>query len=148
MDTLQDFQLNYKHVTILALATEGKKEVINKMCVEAAKGFELAIIQKVRSLRRGGGGVSLKNEQKGTGKGVLACVYVRGPVFPIDHNEDRFFCTLLLCATFRSFLCTVHYFLCTLSAKIDTYSLVTSDAYFVINSYLYYYSNPCLKALE
>ena len=26
MDTLQDFQLNYKHVTILALATEGKKE--------------------------------------------------------------------------------------------------------------------------
>ena len=52
MDTLQDFQLNYKHVTILALATEGKKEVINKMCVEAAKGFELAIIQKVRSLRR------------------------------------------------------------------------------------------------
>ena len=48
------------------------------MCVEAAKGFELAIIQKVRSLRRegGGGGGSFKNEQTGTGKRVLACVYV------------------------------------------------------------------------
>ena len=63
------------------------------------------VIQKVRSLRRGGGGhlkVS-KNEQK-EGGGVLACVYVRfvkkdaemfkmkfysySPVFPIDHNED------------------------------------------------------------
>ena len=51
------------------------------MCVEAAKGFELAIIQKVRSLRREGGaggegGGSLKNEQKGTGNRVLVCVYV------------------------------------------------------------------------
>ena len=39
--TLQDFQVNYKHVTILALAPESEKEVINKMHVEAAKGFEL-----------------------------------------------------------------------------------------------------------
>ena len=39
--TLQDFQVSYKHVTISALATEAQKEVINRMCVEAAKGFEL-----------------------------------------------------------------------------------------------------------
>ena len=55
MGTLQDFQLNYKHVTILALATKAEEEVINKMCVEAAKDFEFGVIQKVRSLRRGGG---------------------------------------------------------------------------------------------
>ena len=41
MDTLQDFQVYYKHVTIPALATEAEKEVINRMCVEAAKCFEL-----------------------------------------------------------------------------------------------------------
>ena len=40
-DTLQDFKVNYKHVTIPALATEAEKEVINRMCVEVAKGFEL-----------------------------------------------------------------------------------------------------------
>ena len=39
--TLQDFQVNYEHVTILAVAPESEKEVINKMRVEAAKGFEL-----------------------------------------------------------------------------------------------------------
>ena len=78
MDTLQDFQLNYKHVTILALATEGKKEVINKMCVEAAKGFELAIIQKVRSLRRGGGGGVIEKRTKRNRKGSTSmCVRSR-----------------------------------------------------------------------
>ena len=41
MDTLQDFQVNYKLVTILALAIEAEKEVVNRMCFEAAKGFEL-----------------------------------------------------------------------------------------------------------
>ena len=41
IDTLQDFQVNYKHATIPALATEAEKEVVNRMCVEAAKGFEL-----------------------------------------------------------------------------------------------------------
>ena len=41
MDTLEDFQVNYKHVTIPALAMEAQKEVINRMCVEEAKGFEL-----------------------------------------------------------------------------------------------------------
>ena len=41
MDTHQDFQVNYKHVTIPALPMEAEKEVINRMCVEAAKGFKL-----------------------------------------------------------------------------------------------------------
>ena len=41
MDTLRDFQVNYIHVTIPALAMQAEKEVINRMCVEAAKGFEL-----------------------------------------------------------------------------------------------------------
>ena len=41
MDTLQDFQVNYKHITIPAFATEAEKEVITRMCVEAAKGFKL-----------------------------------------------------------------------------------------------------------
>ena len=41
MDTLRDFQVNYIHVTIPALAMQAEKEVINIMCVEAAKGFEL-----------------------------------------------------------------------------------------------------------
>ena len=40
----------------------------------------------------------------------------------------------LLCTTFRSFLCTVHYFLCAFSAKIATYSLVVDNVYFVISS--------------
>ena len=59
-------------------------------------------MQKVRSLKRGGGmggGGSLKSEQKRTGRGgVLACVYVRlkknadilvlqlFSSFPIDYN--------------------------------------------------------------
>ena len=37
---------------------------------------------------------------------------------------DRFRQTFLLCTTFRSFLCTIHYFLCAFSAKMATYSLV------------------------
>ena len=37
MDTFQDFQVNYKQVTTPALATKPDKEVINRMCVEAAK---------------------------------------------------------------------------------------------------------------
>ena len=41
MNTLLDFQVNYKHVNIPAIATIAEKEVINRMCVEAAKGFEL-----------------------------------------------------------------------------------------------------------
>ena len=41
MDFLHDFQVNYKHVNIPALATKTEKEVINRMCLEAAKGFEL-----------------------------------------------------------------------------------------------------------
>ena len=97
------------------------------------KNLTLGVIQKVPSLRRGGG--------------VLACVYVRflnknakifkmkfyiySPVFPIDHNEDWFFGTLLLCTTF---LCTVHYFLCTFLAKMAIYSLVIDNVYFVICS--------------
>ena len=66
---------------------------------------DLGVIQKVRSLRRGGGR-PLKSEQKQTGErrggGVLVCVYVRffkryaeiskmkfynySPVFSIDYN--------------------------------------------------------------
>ena len=38
---------------------------------------------------------------------------------------------LLLCTTFHSFLCTVHYFLCAFSAKMATYSLVIDNVYFV-----------------
>ena len=44
MVTLQGFQVDYKHVTIpchYSLASEAEKEVISKMCVEAAKVFEL-----------------------------------------------------------------------------------------------------------
>ena len=50
------------------------------------------------------------------------------------YNKDWFFCTLLLCKTFRSFFCTVHYFLCAFSAKMATYSLVIDNVYFVISS--------------
>ena len=120
----------------LLLPLTERKKLLIKCVLKQLKVLSWRSFKKyVRWGEKEGG--SLKNEQKGTGKRVLACVYVWGPVFPIDHNEDRFFCTLLLCATFRPFLCTVHYFLCALSAKIATYSLVTSDAYFVINSYLY-----------
>ena len=41
MDTLQIFQINPKHVTILALAIETEKEVINRMFVKAAKVSDL-----------------------------------------------------------------------------------------------------------
>ena len=41
MDTLQDFQVNYKHVTIPAFVTEVEEEVGNRMCVKGAKGYEL-----------------------------------------------------------------------------------------------------------
>ena len=34
---------------------------------------------------------------------------------------DRFRQPFLLCTTFRSFLCTIHYFLCPSSAKMDLY---------------------------
>ena len=37
---------------------------------------------------------------------------------------DRFRQPFLLCTTFRSFLCTSHYFLCAFLAKMATYSLV------------------------
>ena len=111
------------------------------------KNLTLGVIQKVPSLRRGGG-ESFKSEQKWTGGGgVLAFVYIRffkknaeifkmkfyiySPVFPIDHNEDWFFGTLLLCTTF---LCTVHYFPCTFLAKMAIYSLVIDNVYFVISS--------------
>ena len=64
----------------------------------------LGVIQNVRSLR-GGGGASLKSEQKRTGGGgVLACVYLcflknyaeifkmkfysSSPVFNIDYNSS------------------------------------------------------------
>ena len=47
---------------------------------------------------------------------------------------DRFRQPFLLCTTFRSFLCTVHYFLCAFSAKMATYSLVIDNVYFVISS--------------
>ena len=50
------------------------------------------------------------------------------------HNEDLFVCMLLLCTTFRCFLCTVHYFLCAFLAKMATYSLVMDNVYFVISS--------------
>ena len=33
MDIPQDFRVNYKHITILDLAMEAQKEVINRMCV-------------------------------------------------------------------------------------------------------------------
>ena len=35
--TLQDFQVNCKHVPIPALATEAEKKVINRICVETAR---------------------------------------------------------------------------------------------------------------
>ena len=41
MDLLQIFQINPKHVTILALAIETEKEVINGMFVKAAKVSDL-----------------------------------------------------------------------------------------------------------
>ena len=48
------------------------------------------VIQKVRSLIRGGEGGSLKSEKNKTKGGVLTCVYVRffkkNAVFPIDYN--------------------------------------------------------------
>ena len=47
---------------------------------------------------------------------------------------DRFCKPFLLCTTFSSFLCTVHYFLCAFSAKMATYSLVIDNVYFVISS--------------
>ena len=47
---------------------------------------------------------------------------------------DRFRQPFLLCTTFCSFLCTVHYFLCAFSAKMATYSLVIDNVYFVISS--------------
>ena len=47
---------------------------------------------------------------------------------------DRFRQPFLLCTTFRSFLCTVHYFLCAFSAKMATYSLVIDNVHFVISS--------------
>ena len=49
-------------------------------------------------------------------------------------NEDWFFCSLLLCITFHSFLCTVHYLLCTFSGKMATYSLAIDNVYFLISS--------------
>ena len=66
------------------------------------------VIQKVRSLRRGGGergrGVIEKRTKTNRGRGVLACVYVRffkkdaeifkmkffsfSPIFPVDYNSS------------------------------------------------------------
>ena len=63
----------------------------------------------------------------------MACVRFRQP--------------FLLCTTFPSFLCTVYYFLCAFPAKMATYWLVI-DVYFVISSYVYWCSEPCLKTLE
>ena len=34
MDTLQDFQVNYKHVTIPAFVTKVEEEVGNRMCIK------------------------------------------------------------------------------------------------------------------
>ena len=45
---------------------------------------------------------------------------------------DRFRRPFLLCTTFRSFLCTVHDFLCAFSAKVAAYSLVKDNVYSVI----------------
>ena len=47
---------------------------------------------------------------------------------------DRFRQPFLLCTTFRSFLCTVHCFLCAFKAKMATYSLVIDDVYFGISN--------------
>ena len=47
---------------------------------------------------------------------------------------DHFCQCFLLCTNFRSFLCTVHYFLCAFSAKMATYSLVIDNMYVVISS--------------
>ena len=47
---------------------------------------------------------------------------------------DRFRQPFLLCTTFRSFLCTVHYFLCAFAAEMAAYSLVRENVYFVISS--------------
>ena len=47
---------------------------------------------------------------------------------------DRFRQPFLLCTTFCSFLCTVHYFLFAFSAKMATYSLVIDNIYLVISS--------------
>ena len=49
---------------------------------------------------------------------------------------DFFRQPFLLCTTF-CFLCTVHYFLYTFSAKMATYSLVIDNVHFVISSYMY-----------
>ena len=45
---------------------------------------------------------------------------------------DRFQQPFLLCTTFRSFLYTVHYFLCVFSAKMAPYSLDIDNVCFVI----------------
>ena len=50
-----------------------------------------------------------------------------------DHFRQPF----LLCTIFRSFLCTVHYFLCAFSEKMATYSLVIDNVYFMISSLVY-----------
>ena len=59
--------------------------------------------------------------------------YSYSPVFHIDHNEDWFFCMLLLCTTFRSIIYTVHYFLWAFSAKMVTYLFVIGNVYFMKN---------------
>ena len=47
---------------------------------------------------------------------------------------DCFRQPFLLCLTFHSFLCTVHYFPCVFSAKMAIYSLVMDNVHFVISS--------------
>ena len=47
---------------------------------------------------------------------------------------NRFRQPFLLCTTFRSFLCTVHYFLCAFKAKMATYPLAIDDLYFGVSN--------------
>ena len=133
------------------------------------------VVQKVRSLRRGGGEVIEKRTKTNRGRGgegpsmcvrslfkkeiprfskwsfivilqfflltIMAVWNIKQTIMK-DYNIqscqwmacDRFRQPFLLCTTFRSFLCTVHYFLYAFSSKMATYSLVIDNVYFVISS--------------
>ena len=113
--------------------------------------LHLGVIQKVRSLRRGGTWgyrKANKNEQVEGGSIlqfsllIIMAVWNNKQTIMKDYNIqpcqwmacDHFRQPFLLCTTFCSFLCTVHYFLCAFSAKIATYSLVIDNVYFVISN--------------
>ena len=101
----------------------------------------LLLFQNITSLKGGHSKSTFVNERKGgsfffkKNAEIFKMKFYSSPtVFAIDHNEDWFFCTLLLYRNVRSFLCTVHYFLCVFSAKMAAYSLVIETVYFMISS--------------